>query len=112
MTAVRIVRALTKYLRLRLRGCRSRRPTVCVRPTPVTVRRAPLVELLSIAKLLVNKFVLADSCKRKAESTENTWLSGGNRGAIVDEYLWEKIAELKKKVEFYFKNFSDLRYTT
>jgi hypothetical protein len=68
-------------------------------------RFCELVKLLSIAKLLVNKFVLADSCKRKAESTENTWLSGGNRGAIVDEYLWERIAESKKKVELYLKNF-------
>jgi hypothetical protein len=65
-----------------------------------------------VTKLLVNKFVLADSCKRKAESTENTWLSGGNRGAIVDEYLWERIAESEKKVEFYFEKISDLRYTT
>jgi hypothetical protein len=54
--------------------------------------------------------VLADSCKQKAESTKKTWLSGGNRRAIVNEYLWERIAESKKKVEFYFKNFRSLIY--
>jgi hypothetical protein len=56
--------------------------------------------------------VPADSCKQNAESTGNTWLSGRNRGVIVNEYLWERIAESKKKVEFCFKKISDLRYTT
>jgi hypothetical protein len=42
MTAVRTVRVSKIYLRLRLRHPRNRRPTVCVRPIPVTVRRAAL----------------------------------------------------------------------
>ena len=46
MTAVHTVRALKKYLRLRLRHPCNCRPTVCVRPIPITVRRSPLLVLV------------------------------------------------------------------
>ena len=48
--------------------------------------------MLSSAKLLVNGFVLADSCKRKADSTENTWLSGESGKPLSDGKGWERIA--------------------
>ena len=62
MTPVRTVMASKQYLRLRLRHPRNRRPTVDVRPTPVTVRRAPLrrTSLSHISKLEPWKILYSD----------------------------------------------------
>ena len=57
-TAVHTVKASKKNLRLRLRHSRNRKPTVYVRPIPITVWRAPLTESEYIAATYAAKEAL------------------------------------------------------
>ena len=75
------VRASKKYLRLRLRHPRNRRPTVYVRPIPVTVRRAPLFKCRGIMYYTNVKRFALEAHGRKISTHE--WEKGSDQRELL-----------------------------